>query len=707
MPDQSWYDMKAQANGVAEVFIYDEIGAWGIPASVFARDLRALGNISKINLRFNSPGGSVYDGTAMYTLLKEHPAEIECWIDGLCASMATILFLTAKPEKRHIAANGYFMIHNPARSASGDYRAMEKARDLLARVRDVMAREYSDATGLDTEQLLPLMDEETWYIGEEAVAAGFASDTTEAIEMQACASKSLVSAFKNTPEAIRTQSAAEVTHSVLVNGSGDSSELTAAITKYISASNNSSTQSAVADNPHQTKEAQAMTTTTSTTPAATAATEVTPEMKAQIAADARAQFAADEQKRKETIKAVFKGFEAHSVVMQECLNDMDCTAEKAKDKLLTALGNQTPTPVQSYSVVVQEGEGIKRIKADAENAIAMRAFGEKRTEGNSMAGYTMLEIARMLMHAHGQNLAGLDKMGVVAAAFTHSSGDFATVLGNIANKSMLKGYSEAAEVFPQFTATGNLSDFKIATRTDLGTFPSLRQVAPGAEFKYVSIGERAETAALATYGELFSITRQAIINDDLGAFTRIPQKMGLAAIRTVGDLVFSILINNPKMADGKALFHTDHGNLATKAGINTASIDAARVLMGKQKDGTAFLNIRPKFLLCDIADEGAAKVALESEFEVGASEKSNTIPNSVRNIASVISDGRLSGHNGWYLNADPVAHDTIEVLYLDGQQAPVLEQQNGWNIDGVEFKVRLDAAAKAWDAKGMVKTPKT
>uniref|UniRef100_UPI00262DD20B hypothetical protein n=1 Tax=uncultured Microbulbifer sp. TaxID=348147 RepID=UPI00262DD20B len=85
-----------------------------------------------------------------------------------------------------------------------------------------------------------------------------------------------------------------------------------------------------------------MTTSTSTTPAATAAPEVTPEMKAQIAADARAQFAADEKQRKDTIKAVFKGFEAHSTVMQTCLDDMDCSAEKAKDQLLTALGSQTP-----------------------------------------------------------------------------------------------------------------------------------------------------------------------------------------------------------------------------------------------------------------------------------------------------------------------------------------------------------------------------
>ncbi|WP_020411102.1 ClpP-like prohead protease/major capsid protein fusion protein [Microbulbifer variabilis] len=679
MPKKSWYSITAAANNTeADIYLYDYIGYWGVTAKDFARDLKALGDVSKINLHINCPGGDVFDGTAIYNLLKDHKAEVETWIEGIAASMGSVIALAGGTV--HIAENAYYMVHNPSAGVRGDERALEKTKSLLAKVKATMKSLYSSRTGMSDEEISQVMDDETWYTGAEAVEAGFATDTTAAMEMAASFSADHLNQFKNTPQAIST---------LVMQGP----------TEF-------RFPSAVADNPPQTKEAQAMPKTTSTTPAATAATEVTPEMKAQIAADAKAQFAADEKKRKDTIKAVFKGFDAHSTVMQSCLDDMDCTAEKAKDQLLTALGSQTPTPVQSYSLVVQEGEGIKRMKADAENAIAMRALGEKRTEGNELTGYTMMEIARILMQAHGQNLAGLDKMGIVAAAFTHSSGDFATVLGNIANKSMLKGYSEAAEVFPQFTATGNLSDFKIATRTDLGTFPSLRQVAPGAEFKYVSLGERAETAALATYGEMFSINRQAIINDDLGAFTRIPQKMGLAAVRTVGDLVFSILLNNPQMADGKALFHADHGNLATKSGINTASIDAARVLMGKQKDGTAFLNIRPKFLLCDIADEGAAKVALESEFEVGASEKSNTVPNSVRNIASVISDGRLSGHNGWYLNADPVAHDTIEVLYLDGQQAPVLEQQNGWNIDGVEFKVRLDAAAKAWDAKGMVKTPK-
>ncbi|WP_346839819.1 ClpP-like prohead protease/major capsid protein fusion protein [Microbulbifer sp. SAOS-129_SWC] len=676
--NKSWYSITAAANNEAEIYVYDYIGYWGVTAKDFARDLKALGNVSKIKLHLNSPGGDVFDGTAIYNLLKDHSAEVETWIEGIAASMGSVIALAG--DTVHIAENAYYMVHNPSTIARGDERVMDKAKELLAKVKTTMINLYASRTGLSEDEISQIMDDETWYTGAEAVEAGFATDTTAATEMAASFSGELINQFKNTPEPVRA---------LVAPADGD--------VRF---------PPAVAGNPPETQEAKAM----KTKPAATGGSdspEITPEMKAKIEADAQAKFQADEQKRKDDIRAVFKGFDAHSTVMQACLDDMQCDASQAKDKLLVALGNQTPTPVHSYSVVVQEGEGIKRMKADAENAIAMRAFGEKRADGNGLAGYTMMEIARMMVQARGVNIAGMDKMAVVAAAFTHTSSDFSSVLANTANKAMLKGYEEAGEVFPKFTGVGNLSDFKISTRTDLGSFPTLTEVAEGAEFQYVTMGERAEMAALATYGKRFSITRQAIINDDLGVFTRIPKKMGRAAIRTVGDLVFSILLNNPKMADGNALFHASHNNLASAAGLTTAGIDAARVKMGKQKDGDAVLNLRPKFLICDVADEGAAKVALGSEYEVGATEKNNTVPNSVRGIAEVISDARLSGNNAWYLMADQLMHDTIEVLYLDGQQAPVLEQQAGWSIDGVEFKVRMDAAAKAWDAKGMVKTPKS
>ena len=326
-------------------------------------------------------------------------------------------------------------------------------------------------------------------------------------------------------------------------------------------------------------------------PVATADTAVTSETKVEIEAAAKkaakAEFVLAEAERKQGIRAVFEGFAGHDELQAACLDDLKCDVVAAKDKLLEALGQQTPEPAHNYGIVVRDAGGMAKLKSDAENAISARAFGEKVIENNGVAGYSLMEIARTMLQARMVDMGGMDKMSIVAAAFTHTSGDFAKVFGTIANKAMLKGYEEAAEVFPMFTASGNLSDFKIQTRVDLGQFPSLRQVAAGAEYKYVNLGERAETAVLATYGELFSITRQGIINDDLSMFTRLPAKMGRAAIRTVGDLVFNIFINNPNMADGNPVFDAAHNNLLSASAINTASIDAARVAMATQKDGPA------------------------------------------------------------------------------------------------------------------------
>lgn len=234
-------------------------------------------------------------------------------------------------------------------------------------------------------------------------------------------------------------------------------------------------------------------------------------------------------------------------------------------------------------------------------------------------------------------------------------------------------------------------------------------MAEGAEYKFISIGERREQRVLATYGERFSITRQAIINDDLDSFSRIPRKMGRAAIRTVGDLAYAVLTGNAAMADAIALFHASHGNLQGAATISTAAVDIMRVAMARQKDigqTTGSLNIRMKYLLCPITIEGAAKVVRESEFEVGAATKNNTVPNSVRNSFEVVSDARLDDASTsiYYGMADPSMHDTVVVDYLDGQRTPTLEQQAGWAIDGAEFKVRIDASAKALDWKTMQRT---
>ena len=679
---KTWYSMEMAAKKTAEIHVYDSIGYWGVTAKQFAKDLKELGSVSKINLHINSPGGDVFDGTAIFNLLKSHEADVDVFIEGIAASMGSVIALCG--EKVTIAENAYFMIHNPSTFAFGDERALDRAKKLLSKVKTTMINLYSSKSGLEEDEVSELMDDETWYTGAEAVEAGFAHELMDPIELEANFD---LSNYSKPPECLLAA----------MQETGKPVQAMAPFVKPSAVADNQLTEEDI-EMPKEKKQAAAE-----------------PEHKGAVKTEAelKAEFLAAEKQRKTEIKSVFEGFEGQEAILAACLDDMDCDVIAAKDKLLDALGKNSGPTQKKQGVIVARSAGPDAFIKDAGMALSARAGllseeDQKQIKENSLRGYSLFELARMSLERHNFSTAGLDKMSIIAAAFTHTSSDFSNLLANTANKAMLKGYAEADEVFSQFTGVGSLPDFKTLSRVDTGTFPSLRQVGEGSEYKYISLGERQESAVLATYGELFSITRQAVINDDLGAFTRIPAKMGKAAVRTVGDLVFGIFLNNPVMADGVALFHGNHNNLASASGINTAGLDAARVLMATQKDGEATLNIRPKHLLVGPQDESAAKVAVEAEFEVDGSAKNSRQPNSVRGIATVISDARLTAaHNSWYLLADQGMHDTVEVLYLDGNSAPVLEQQRGWNVDGTEFKVRIDAAAKAWDHRTMVKTPKS
>lgn len=655
-----WYDIKAKGGGTAEVLVYDEIGAWGVSAKQFARDLKDLGKISQIDLRINSPGGSVFDGNAIFNQLKQHPANVTVYIDGLAASMASVIAMAG--DRIVMPENALMMIHNPWTVAIGDAEELRKNADLLDKIKDTLIGAYGRSMMTD-EEIVEMMDAETWLTGEEAVEMGFADELEQEVALAACAKFDFLNKFQKTPEVITPEA------------------------------------SAVADTTEAKHEEITM-------PEAPKATDKTVDEK-DIQAKAIADYKAVQAKRVDGINAAFDGFEKHIELRNKCIADPECSIEDARAKLLNELGrDQQP----HASVHVGDEGNQAKVKAMAD-VVAMRA-GLKKSEEvgqNPFRGKTLLGMAEACLDARNVSTAGMDRMGIVAAAFTHSSSDFSTLLANTANKAMLMGAEEADETFQRWTRTGQLGDFKVASRVDLNEFPSLDKVQEGAEYKYATMGDRGETIQLATYGKLFSITRQAIINDDLDAFTRIPARMGRAALRTVGDLVYAILTSNPAMSDGTALFHADHSNLLTGGGISTATVDAMRVAMATQKGagGKANLNIRLAHLLVPVALEGAANVVRDSQFEVGASNKNNTTPNSVRGTFDVIADSRLDSASAsvWYGAANSGINDTIEVAYLDGNSMPVLEQQNGWNVDGVEFKVRMDAGVSPLDHRGLAKNP--
>lgn len=695
MPEtnQNWYEFKALENGATEIYVYDEIGFWGITAKDFARDLKELDPKGEINLRINSPGGSVTDGIAIYNLLKNHKAKVNTFVDGLAASMASVIAMAG--DTITMPENALMMIHNPWGGAMGDADELRKTADVLDKMKTALVSAYVNKTGLADTEIAALMTAETWMTGAEALEKGFATQITDEVNLQASFDTSKLNQFKNSVKEKFSpvdETSSTVTINVEIAGLDEAEKRIKDSQPIINSSANAEFN----------KKVNAM-----TTDAQNPATNVVDEQA--IAESAVAKFKAQEAKRKEGINSLFASWKySHPELLQNCLEDEGCTKEMAGAKLLDALGKDQTPQKGGYNVAAHAGNG--NITKDSMVAVLKARAGVKTADGeltsdNPYRSMSLVEMARAALNDAGVGTASLgDRMSLVGAAFTHSSSDFGTVLADVAHKSMLKGYSEAPETFDRWTQRGSLSDFKITSRVALNDMKSLEKVPEGAEFKYGTVGERGEKIALATYGKRFSITRQAIINDDLGAFTRITQLMGAAARRTVGDLVYAILVDNPKMSDGKALFHADHKNLhAAGSALSVASLTKARTAMRTQKlDEGKALNITPNYLIVPAALETDAEMLMNDTVYPG---KNNNQRNPVANMAEVITEARLDDNSAteWYLAAGGM-YDTIEVAYLDGNENPFLDQMQGWSVDGTEFKVRLDAGVSPLDFRTMSKS---
>lgn len=637
---KNWFRMQAKEDQTADIYIYDEIGGWGISARRFTEDLLSLGNLSHINLHIHSPGGEVFDGIAIYNQLKNHSATITVYIDGLAASMASVIAMVG--DTVIMPKNAMMMIHKPWGVSWGDANDMREYADLLDKLENVLIPAYVAKTGKTTEEITAMLEQETWLDGDECVEHGFADKVIEPVKAMASLTSKRIEEFSSMPSAIKNQITPKNT--------------------------TSPTQ------PHPTP-------------------VPTPEQ----------QPNANDQARLNGIKDLFAMFGGrHNDLMITCLLDASCSVEKAREQLLnTVAQQQNPEPSNKDNAHIYAGNG--NIVGDSVRASVMARAGYQDYEkDNAFNSMTLRELARASLTERGVGVATYNPMQMIGMAFTHSTSDFGNILLDVANKAILLGWEENDETFEKWTKKGQLSDFKTAHRVGLGAFPSLRQVREGAEYKYVTLDDKGETIALATYGELFSITRQAIINDDMNMLTDVPMKFGRAAKATVGDLVYAVLIDNEKMSDKKALFSADHKNMIT-GGMDVETISAGRTAMRQQKEGERALNIRPAFMLVPTTLETQAIQVVKSGSVKGADVNSNII-NPVRDLAEIIAEPRLddASEKDWYM-ASRQGSDTIEVAYLNGIDVPYIDQLDGFTSDGVTTKVRIDAGVAPVDYRGLLK----
>lgn len=207
---RDWYEIKAAGDGVAEVFIYEQIGedywAEGVTAVDFVNELNAL-SASEIHLHINSPGGSVFDGVAIHNALLRHPAKVTTFIDGLAASIASVIALAG--DRVVMASNALFMIHNPWGGVQGDASEMRKMAEVLDKITITLVNTYEESSSLSRDEILAAMDAETWYTADEALAAGFIDEVSTAI--RAAASFDLAAfPFRHAPKAELVQPSEEV-----------------------------------------------------------------------------------------------------------------------------------------------------------------------------------------------------------------------------------------------------------------------------------------------------------------------------------------------------------------------------------------------------------------------------------------------------------------------------------------------------------------
>lgn len=461
-------------------------------------------------------------------------------------------------------------------------------------------------------------------------------------------------------------------------------------------------------------------------PKATTMTES--EIKAQRDAEAASQAdaaAAAERQRASDITALCARHAVPSgTVAQYIANGTSIDAVRAAvlDDL-AARDAQSGNGALNVSRIQLVGDETQTRMAGIEEALAHRIDPRSQLtdNGRQFRGMSLMEMGREHLQRSGIDTRGMDRMRLAGMILTHRSGgslatsDFSSLLANVANKRLRQGYDENMPSYQRWARRApDAPDFKQMSVVNLAGAPDLLQVNEHGEFKYGAMTDGKEVYSMLTYGRIVSLTRQALINDDLRGFDRLVGAFGNSAARLENRTVYAILTANANLADGGALFNATavttaggHANLTgTGTAISVDSLGVGRKMMRLQKGlQSEELNITPSFLIVPAAQENVAYQYTSANYVPATASAVNEFRAGGRTSLEPIVESILdaSSATAWYLAANNGQVDTVEYCYLEGSAGPVIESEMGFEVDGISYKCRLDFAAKAIDFRGLYK----
>lgn len=750
----------------ASITIYGVIGFGffeeGVTAEKVRKDLDALGEVTDIDVFINSPGGNVFDSLAITNILSQHPAQVHVHVDGLAASGASVIAMAG--DLITMGQGATMMIHSPSTLFEGSAEEMRGMADVLDTVESGMLDIYEARTGKSRDEVLALVRAETWFTAQEAVDAGFADDMVASKPRQKVAAswQPIMACFRHTPATLKVVAGAKLAS--LLNNAIDEIDAneddersradvigqmaTAAgisegtvneiLNNEIScpplnrlegfasvdglpalAAQRSAAESdgCEYDDDGQAKACTITPKSTTTPPQVTAVPPmsahadaipkegVMPNRAPASVQDAdKAAIVAAERTRTAEITALCGKFGMDAGFTAKAVAD-GLSKDQVNGLILDKLATATHGGTFGHAELTEDEHD--KMRAQASDWLTARAGFGQHKDDNPFRGMTIENVAREVLEANGVRTRGMGREAVINAAITHSTGDFPNIFENALNKSMLNAFQVIPVVWPKIARVTTLTDFRPHIRYRIGSFSDLERVLENGEYKDGTIGDaERETITAISKGRILNISREMMVNDDMGVFTDAARFLGQASARAPEkDLLALFASNGPTMGDTKALFHADHGNIAASGTPPTmAAFEAMRVQMGSQLDpsGNDFVDVRPSIWLGPLSLSGTAKQTNAAEFDDEA-QKNQRKPNISRGLVRDIVDTPRLPATIWYLLADPAVEPVFEVGFLDGQQTPQLEMQESFRSGGISWRIRYEYGVAAVGWRGIVK----
>ncbi len=724
-------EAKNSISPKGELLLYGVIGDWwdGMDALSIVRELEQLSG-PEIIVRIQSPGGNVTEGLAMYNRLKQSPKKVIVYIDGVAASMGAGIAMAG--DEVHIPTNALMMLHKPALdNVGGNENDLRDAADALAKIEQSYVQIHADKTGKTNEEIKALIADgkNHFFVGQEAVDYGLADFVIGGVQLNATAcmkfsgmdipQKITASLFTQPAAAAATQPEEDTMFfkikakaggwhfvpaiNAALNGTfAKIEDAVAALKGTVTVANLADILAGKAEADDDVLKAIAKhfsielpSVQAPAVPGGTAATAT-----AQAGDDA----VVKERARVKDVSAIAAQAKVGDELLQKWIHD-GVSAADARAQALEAVAKRDASGAPQSYVRTAGSVGREGMRAAMANAILNRVDPSKhKLDDNSrdFRGMTLMSMVSAAMEADGQSVRGKTPNELLAQAM-HTTSDFPLILQDVANITLRAAYQNAPKTFAPIAVQTSASNFKAKHSVQIGGGSGLEKVNEAGEFKHGTVTEGGESYKLETFGRIFDFSRQLMINDDIAALTRFMNQIGNLAGRKENSIVWSLVKSNPVLSDTIAVYSTDakRKNLVAGAAIGETTLNLARVAMRQMVglDGEP-ISVSPKFLVVNSTRETEAQKALVV-IQPDSTANANVFANSLQIIVEPLLDG--VANNPFYFFADPNAVPALEYCYLDGESGPYLETKWGFEVDGMQLKVRHDFGAGFVDFRGTVK----